>query len=326
MTSSGALLVALLFQSPSDTAGAAPEAASTTARLELRGVADCISRSELATRVAARSPRILFVEDAAISANVALVSARAGNVVAELVLTTAGTEPAPRRIVARSCAEAADAIALMIAVTLDPTSVPTTEPDQPVKGPEPPVTVESPAPPAPVTSEPTRRNFGAYVAGETIFGPAPSVMPGIALHGMAALDRNGVWAPALFVGLTHAWRSDLSQTGGAASFTLDAASVDACPLRFGGSRLAVRPCASALVGRLASTGSDTEQGASAARPFSAAGAALTATFGATVELYARLGIGVTLLRDSYEFGGMTFHRAGRITTTASLGIGLHWPK
>ena len=325
MTSSGALLVALLLQGPIDTADAAPEAPSTRARLELRGVAECVSRDDLAARVAARSPRIQFVDEAAIAANVALVSARAGNVVAELVLTADGIEPAPRRIVARSCAEAADAIALMIAVTLDPTSAPTTEPDQPIKGPEPPVIVEAPAPPAPVTSEPARRRFAAYVAGETIFGPAPAVMPGIALHGMAALERDGVWAPALFVGLTHAWRSHLSQPGGAASFTLDAASVDACPLRLGGSGLAARPCASLLVGRLASAGSDTEQAASAARPFSAAGAALTASLGTTVELYARLGIGVTLIRDAYELGGMTFHRAGRITTTASLGIGLHWP-
>ena len=241
------MLVALLFQSPIDSAGAAPQA--TKARLELRGAADCISRNELAARVAARSPRIQFVDEAAISATVALTSARAGNVVAELALTAAGIEPAPRRIVARSCAEAADAIALMIAVTLDPTlkrksptgadgadtagggsaspdvgttpaPPPTEKPDQPVKGPEPPVVA---APPAPVASEPARRRFGAYVAGETTFGPAPAVMPGIALHGMAALERDGVWAPALFVGLTHAWRSDLSQSDGAASFTLDAA-------------------------------------------------------------------------------------------------------
>ncbi len=343
------MLVALLFQSPIDSAGAAPQA--TKARLELRGVPDCISRSEVAARVAARSSRIQFVDEAAIAATVALTSARAGNVVAELALSAVGIEPAPRRIVARSCAEAADAIALMIAVTLDPTlkrksavgaggadtagggsaspdvattpaTPPTEKPDQPVKGPEPPVIVE---PATPVAHEPARRRFGVYVAGETTFGPAPAVMPGIALHGMTALERDGVWAPALFVGLTHAWRSDLSQSNGAASFTLDAATVDVCPLRFGGSLLAARPCASALVGRLASAGSDTIDGASAARPFGAAGAALTATFGTTVELYARLGIGVTLLRDAYEIGGTTFHRAGRITTTASLGVGLHWP-
>jgi len=348
------LLVALLFQSPSNTVGAAPDAAVTTARLELTGAADCIPRNELVARVAARSARIQFVDEAAISATVAIASARPGNVVAELVLSAAGIAPVPRRIVARSCTEAADAVALMIAVTLDPmlkrksatgaagadtagggsvspdvgttpATPPTEKPDQPVKGPEPPVIVEPAAPPAPVAPEPARRRFGAYVTGETTFGPAPAVMPGIALHGMAALERDGVWTPALFVGLTHAWRSDLSQSNGAASFTLDAATVDVCPLRFGGSLLAARPCASALFGRLASTGSDTIDGASAARPFGAAGAALTATFGTTVELYARLGIGVTLLRDAYEIGGTTFHRAGRITTTASLGVGLHWP-
>ncbi len=356
MTSSGAVLVALLLQSPIDATGAAPEAVSTRARLEVRGAGDCISRNDLAARVAARSPRIQFVDDAAISANVALASARAGNVVAELVLTAAGIEPAPRRIVARSCAEAADAIALMISVTLDPTlkrraavggvdasgaapsaaeggtaaASPTAKPaDQPVaaKPPAPTPTLESPAPPGPAPSAPARRELGAYVAAQTIFGPAPAVMPGVGLVGMAALDGEGVWAPALFVGATHVWRSDLPEPGGAASFVLDAASVDACPLRFGGWGLAARPCASALVGRLATTGSDTIQGASAARPFGAAGVALTATLGTTiVELYARLGIGVTLLRDAYEFGGMTFHRAGLITTTASLGVGLHWPK
>jgi len=351
MTSSGALLVALLLQRPLDPAGAAPEAASTRARLELRGAADCISRNDLAARVAARSPRIQFVDEAAISANVALTSARAGNVVAELVLTAAGAEPAPRRIVARSCAEAADAIALMIAVTLDPTlkraapdtagggsapadtatntAVPptgkATDEAAAVKPPEPPLTVESPAP---VTSEPARRHFGAYVTGQAIFGPAPAVMPGVALYGMAALDRDGVWAPALFVGAMHAWRSDLSQTDGTASFALDAGSVDACPLRVGGSRFAALPCVSALVGRLVASGSDTNDQASVARPYAAAGAVLAAAFafGTTVELYARLGIGVTLLRDTYDFTGPTFHRAGRITTTGSVGVGLHWPR
>src|SRR5437762_1464135 len=89
--------------------------------------------------------------------------------------------------------------------------------------------------------------------------PAPSSRPGVAVYGMAELDRGGLWAPALFVGATHVWRNDLAESGGTASFTLDAASVDACPLRLGWSRLVARPCASALVGRLASTGTDAVQ-------------------------------------------------------------------
>jgi hypothetical protein len=65
--------------------------------------------------------------------------------------------------------------------------------------------------------------------------------------------------------------------------------------------------------------------ASAARPFATAGVALTASLGTTVQLHARVGAGVTLLRDAYNFGGADFHRAGPITATAGLGVGLRWP-
>jgi len=344
MLSGGALLSALLLQSAIAAPGATAEATSTAtkARLDLRGPADCVSRGDLAARVAARSPRIQFVDDAGIHADVALTSARPGNVVAELVLATPGAEQPPRRFAARSCAEAADAIALIIAVTLDPTLKRTGGPDRvtasnekPVdqsatdtaasKPPAPAATVDAVAPPAAVPGASSRRHFGVSVAGQTIFGPAPAVMPGIAISGMAALDRDGLWAPAIFVGATHVWRDDLAETGGTASFTLDAATVDACPLRVGGSWFTARPCVAALVGRLNASGTNTEQASSAARPFATAGVALTASAGTTVEVAARVGVGVTLLRDSYEFGGATFHRASPITTTASLGVGLHWP-
>jgi len=349
MIPGGALLAALLLQTASGAPGTPSETGTTRARLDLRGAAECISRSDLAARVAARSARIRFVDDAAVYAHVVVTSARPGNVVAELVLATPGAEQPPRRFVARSCAEVADAIALIIAVTLDPTSVRNSvapgntaaateprsdvatppadkRPDQPPASPPaaPPATLE-PATPAPPVASARKQRFGAYVAGQTIFGPAPSVMPGLALYAMAALDGEGVWSPALFLGATHVWRDDLSEPGGAASFTLDAASLDACPFRVGRSRLVARPCASALVGRLATSGADTEQAASSTRPFATAGVALNASYGTTVELSARLAAGMTLIRDSYDFGGLTFHRAGAITVAASLGAGLRWP-
>ena len=370
MISGGALLVALFSQSA---IGAAPGAIPARARLEVRGAQECTSRSDLAARVAARSPRIQFVDDAAVSARITVTSARPGKVVAELVLGATGATPLPRRVVARSCAEAADGIALIIAVTLDPTlkqrsvvnvpqekttgpgeagsragpdttggAGPTPEPAReptqppvakptaeaaPAKPPAPPATVESPAVSAQAAAGPAKRQLGVYLAGQTIFGPAPSALPGIAAYAMAALNREGAFSPALIVGATHLWRADLSEPDGAASFTLDAASLDACPVRLGGSRLAVRPCASALVGRLTASGSNTAVPASAARPFAALGAAVAAGLGigARLELSVRLGVGATLIRDAYEFGTAPFHRAERVTTSASLGIGAHWP-
>jgi hypothetical protein len=331
MTSGGVLLVAILSQSPTSATDVAPSAATTRVRLEVSAAADCTSRGDLAARVAARSQRITFDDDAAVSARVEVTSARPGNVTADLVFATGGVEQPPRRFDARSCAEAADAVALIIAVTLDPTlarkPAPGAADDQAAatKPPPPPALVEPEPepPPAPVT--PTRRELGAYLAGQTIFGPAPAVMPGLALYAMAALDRDGPWAPALFVGATHVWRDDLAASNGTASFVFDAASVDACPLRLRWSLLAARPCASATVGRLTATGIDTGAAARSHRPFGAAGVALVASFGTTIEVSLRLGLGVTLLRDSYELGTNVFHRAGAITTSASLGLGVHWP-
>jgi hypothetical protein len=341
MTSGGALLVALLSQSPVGATEAAPAAVPAPVRLDVHAAPDCTSRSDLAARVATRSPRIQFTDDAAVSARVSVTSTRSDNVTADLVFATAGAEQPPRRFVARSCAEAADAVALIIAVTLDPTlarkpapgsgddaaaAQPTVKPEEQLAAarPPPPPDVVEPAAPRTQETSAASRQFGAYVAGQTMFGPAPTVMPGVALYAMVALERDGPWAPALIIGASHVWRADLSQRGGTASFTLDAASLDACPLRLRWSWFAARPCGSATIGRLTASGSDTEAAASTHRPFAAAGVTLVAGFGTTIELSLRLGLGVTLIRDSYEFATTVFHRAGAITTSASLGIGVRW--
>jgi hypothetical protein len=337
-----ALLIALVGQSAT---GGEPGATPPRTRLEVRGSPECVSRNDLMARVAARSPRIQFADDGEITAQVAVMSARPGSVVAELTLGAASAPASPRRVVGRSCGEAADAVALIMAVTLDPTlrpggvAEPPASPTPPPAPPPPQTIPPATTPPAPATTVesrapasapagPTRRRFGAAVAGQTIFGPAPNVMPGVAVYAMITLERDGVWAPALVLGATHVWRTDISETDGSASFTLDAASLDVCPVRVGSARLAFRPCASALAGRLnASGGSGTRNAGSVARPFGAAGAALTAGGGLTgrIELSVRLGVGVTLLRDAYELGMTTFHRADRLTTAASLGVGGVWP-
>lgn len=352
MIPGGALLVALFSQSAP---GAASEAPAITVRLDVRGVAECTPRTDLAARVSARTPRIRFADDGAVNAEVTVTAAHPGSVVAELILGTSRTEP-PRRVAARTCAEAADAIALIIAVTLDPTlkkkaagdstpaatgsappgpetaynavPAPAPKPSAEIAAAKPatPSTVASPAASDRAKAVAPRRQFGVVVAGQTIFGPAPNVMPGPAFYLMAALDRDGAWSPSVFVGAIRVWRDDLSQAGGSASFTLDAASLDACPTRLARARLTVHPCASALVGRMVSSGASTANGISSARPFAVAGAAVTASLGLgnAAQLSLRLGVGATLIRDSYQFGATTFHRADPVTTSASLGIGTRW--
>jgi hypothetical protein len=196
----------------------------------------------------------------------------------------------------------------------------------------------SPKTEAPVAQEPeadnsnespvaTRSRFGAQVAGQMVFGPAPGVMPGLALYAVVGLDRDAIWSPALIVGATYIWRDGLVEPGGTASFTLYAVSLDVCPFRVSVVDIEARACASALVGRLAVAGFETDAPASSDRPFATAGAAGVFTFGLgpVVEVSARLGMGASLVRDSFEFGSTIFYQTSRLTTFASLGVGARLP-
>ena len=280
-------------------------------------------------------------------------------------MVESGVARAPRRLVTRTCAEAADAVALMIAIALDPvwvkehrtsaasesdtdgapgrafgaSTVPQGTPSSRSGLSEKLVAKEPGRPPPPSQGSPSVRaaadsasptalriqpRTGIHLAGQTIWGPAPAVMPCIAVYAVHARDREGLWSPAMAVGALHAWRGDLTEPGGSASFSLDAATIDACALRARASVVDVRACAAVLIGRLSASGSNTDNAASFARLFAAAGAAgvLTVDLGSRVELSARIGAGLTLWRDSFEFATTVFHTASRLTTSASLGVGL----
>jgi hypothetical protein len=148
-------------------------------------------------------------------------------------------------------------------------------------------------------------------------------MPCIAVYAVHARDRAALWSPAVAVGAFHAWRSDLAEPGGKAAFALDAATIDACALRVRASVVNVRACAAVLFGRLSASGSNTDDAASFGRLFAAAGAVgvLTVDLGSRAELSARIGTGLTLWRDSFEFATTPFHTASRLTTSAGIGVG-----
>jgi hypothetical protein len=360
MTWGTVLLATLLAGVGGGIPAASGQAPIARARLELRAPATCTGPADLIARVAARSPRIEFVGDsAAVSVRATFTVAR--GVSTELELVEAGVARTQRRLVTRTCAEAADAVALMIAVALDPvwvnehrtsaasepdtaperTSAVSTAPQGPsrsevaekpnVKEPE-----RSSQPPQIPRSIPTavdatpsstplaQPSASLYLAGQTLWGPAPATMPGVSAYAIAAMDRNTLWSPAIALGVLHAWRNDLPEPGGSASFSLDAATVDACVLRVRASTVGVRACAMALLGRLSARGSDTDAPATVAHFFAAAGATgvFSMDLGSRGELSARIGTGLTLWRDSYEFATTVFHSTSRFTTSASVGVGL----
>lgn len=386
-------------------AAADGDAAAATARLEVQTLPDCSSREEVVARVAARSRRIHFDDDATGPTLRAVIAAGPrGGAVGELVIVQPDGRSSTRRLAAPSCAEATDAIALIIALTLNPaaaataghvaattagrpaataghpaaattratqtaganesnaatataapTATGTTTASEPTRAPpvgpslrEPPpprppapATATAPAPPPiPVDAEPsglvtssppitvaTQSRVGAGALGQAIFGPAPGALPGVGVYLIAALDRDALWSPAVVVSATRAWSGALVESGGTATFTFDAASLDACPLRLHVAFWTARACATALYGRLAASGSETYSPASATRPFAAAGGAalLSVELGRVFELAGRVGAGASLIRDSFAFSPTVFHRTADLTVDAGLGLGVRFP-
>jgi hypothetical protein len=386
-----ALVAALPLIVGARAAAAAADGDSATARLEVQALPDCTSREEVAARVAARSRRIHFDDDAAGPTLRALIAAGPrGGAVGELVIVQPDGRTSTRRLSAPSCAAATDAIALIIALTLDPAVAaaagpatattsghPAATAGRPAAAPSrttatgtvtesavPPAPTPTPAPSEPphVSAEPatapavaaapppparsganaepavlvasvrpppvaTQGRFGGGAFGQAIFGPAPDALPGIGVYLVAALDRDALWSPAIAISAMHAWSSALIEPGGTATFTLDAASLDACALRLHLAFWEARACATALYGRLAATGSDTYSPASASRPFAAIGGAalMSVELGQLFELTGRIGAAASLVRDSFAFSPTVFHRTAAVTVTAGLGVGVRFP-
>jgi hypothetical protein len=344
-------------------AEAEPSAPDVSASLEVAASADCTTRAELVARVHARSPRVKFVDAAsgvAIRARFSLTAS--GAVAGDLTLASRGARQTTRRVLAGTCGEAADAAALIIAVTLDPTARPpagqqsgaatekvtpgsagTASPtgpstkntsgtekspvpakQQPFSTPADPPTADEPPTAAGASGRPA---FGVVLAAQSFVGPAPRLMGGVALYGLAGVDRSPLWSPAVVLGATYALRTGLEEQGGTASFTLLAASVDACPFRLRWGAFEARPCASGLGGRLTARATDTQNPAGeSARPFWVLGGAVIATVHLPwlLEASARFGAGANLVQDSFVFTPRVFHMVPPITVAASLGIGVRW--
>jgi hypothetical protein len=315
---------------------AAAEPVVPSASLSVDANPACATRADVIARVQARSPRVKFDEQKGeIRIRARFSASPAGMVESAVLLAAAGAKPSLRRVLANSCNEASDAVALIIAVTLDPTAAGSATGT--VDAGASPADAPSPAPPQPQAERKNaeqpktegrgRQTLGLQLAGQAFLGPAPAVMPAVALYATVGIDRPALWSPAVLLGVTHGWRTEIGAVGGTAAFKLDAASFDACPWRLRLGQIDARPCASALIGRLRAVGSETRNPASEiARPFWVVGGAvvLTAELPWLLEVSARVAVGANLVRDSFEFTPVVFHEVSAVTTAASLGIGLRW--
>jgi hypothetical protein len=357
LTSTRAVLAPVLVLATQLGVAPAESEVRPAAHLSVKSSAGCASRSDVIAHVLSRAPNVRFVDgEAALDIQVHVDARQTNLVTSEVTLSGRGAPPATRRVVAVSCTEASEAIAVIIAIALGKSASSDGDSNAAERGGAAPpdgtkATSDRRDGPAATeaadrenlreSSENSERSatdtspnlapvprFALQLAGQSFVAPAPGVMIGLGVYAMAGLDTASIWSPALVLGVSRAWRSSVEARGGTASFRLDAATIDACAVRFAFAAVETRLCAWALGGRLTAEGTHTLNAPGAvACPFWGVGgtALFTVTIAARFEVSARLAAGVNLVRDEFKFDPSVFHEVPAVTLAPSMGFGARFP-
>ena len=241
---------------------------------------------------------------------------------AELVLrSSAGT--ASRSLSAPTCDEVLDALVFTLGLALEQ---PLEEP-LPPPPPAPSAPAPAPLPPAPA-SAPSRGIAWGGGAGAGIFaGASPSAAAAIVVHADVESRAERIFAPSAVLGATFVLPSSTVAAGADVASALQMGTADGCPVRFGVSRLALRPCVEVQVGRLEARSA----GFAGARLDSAVWVAVAATLRGRAELGAGIGLelaiaaGSPLIQDAYSVGDRRVLTVGPLLFSAIAGVGVHFP-
>lgn len=353
----------------------ASEPAPIQAQLEWQA-STCGKAGDFTARVSRRTRHVRFSASAQQLLLQVRIEPSAGALRAEVTLQGADRPPVVRRISSPDCEDALDALALVVAIGIDqrwrelraarPRSRrPERKPQPPPaavdpagaeRGPAEPVaalpevtlSAPAPVPPAParvappvapppvpaVTTPPW--SLAAGVAARLTGGVSPESLLGGELWLRAGWERGSFLSPELGLSLLREQSQNFPRPEGQADFALSAAALDLCPLRVGGPRLRLQPCAVASLGWLRATGQQTFRAHTQDSPWSSlgAGAQALALLG-PVALRLAASVGHPLRRDRYAFvpgacgavecEAAPFHRVAPAVWSIALGAGLSLP-
>jgi len=201
--------------------------------------------------------------------------------------------------------------------------------ERPAPVPPPPAaaaTLQSTAAPPVEPSPPPIHRIDVGGAFRIASGPAPTLMPGLAVFAGWERDTGSVlsWKVQL-IAARH--ERDTATADGGASFTLDLVTLNVCPVRVGAGAWRARACAGASAGRLLVEGRDTLATQTRSRPFAAAGgaASLAVSPHPRVEVTASVEPQAALIRDQVSFGPDVFHAVPPVVLFFGLGAAVTFP-
>ncbi len=310
----------------------------------------CADGSQLEALVRQRSRRIEFASSSSRRVEVE-VSAPDGARPwqARLHFEERGRASQQRELEADECSELVNAAAFVIALTLDPpmgaspeteptSEIPETTAEPPAGAPE----QEQPTPPpdprgsraddaSPVSLDsPSDAGFhttvGLHAALAHAVAPEPLLGGGVSVS-LLWLDDSSIWDPTLRLSVDYVAGAGFTAAGGEASFRLAGGTLELCPVLLGDVRFGVRPCAMFTAGAVSASGSFTPLNETHTRPWGVLGGALVAHGALSPGLVAELslGLGATLVRDTYQFEPVVLHEVGPLAARGTFGIGLVLP-
>lgn len=331
------------------------------AHLEVVQTAGCGSQAELQARVVRRSTRIRFVEPGPGVRRARAELRPAGNelVASSLSLWTEDGRELVRRLRPARCADALDALSLVLLVSLDPDADLTAAAAEPEPaqtdassagsaGAEATAERETPAeaPAAPNPVEAVEEGDGSEGERESIpssgsglgfrplvgglgslrGGPAPGWMPGFGVF----VGLTGPGFPSesvLRLSFTRHRRSGFEVAGGSAEFELDALRLELCPVGLRAGVVGLQACLQGELGQLEAEGSRTVDARAVGRPWRSLG--VSGWVGVrpwpVLELSFAGGLERPLVRDRFQFNPEVFHEVGAVGGWVSLGVGLSIP-
>jgi hypothetical protein len=303
----------------------------------------CATRDALVAGIKKQSDRVRFVErgqaQRALFAEIRAIAGRGFS--AGFTLIRSSGRIAQRQVVAKTCAEALDALTLLATLALDPreddklvsantpaTNASTETPPTITVTQAQPKIVGAPETPSPQssTSAPADGAYWTVAAGAgglATWGPSPSTMPGVLLYAGVGWNQREPFSPWLRISASHVGREGIATRGGTAGFALDLVGLDVCPLGVAHFKLNLRACAAGTLGQLSAQGSATRLPQNLHRPFATLGGVALLSFepGLRIELTAFFGVNAPLVRDSFQFRSDVFFQVRPVTATAGIGLG-----
>jgi hypothetical protein len=158
-------------------------------------------------------------------------------------------------------------------------------------------------------------------------GPAPVLMPGLALTGGWERDTASVLSLTVRLIVARHGLDGWYGPGGTAAFTLDLATLHLCPLSLGSRDGRARLCASATAGRMVAESMDNLSPRTRSRPFFGVGGAavLSALPHPRVEVAASIEPQAALIRDQFTFGPNRFHDVPAVVWFFGAGATVTFP-